>query len=115
MNNVCKTTSTALLIAIGLAMTSTIALAAPDSDTAADNDSSSVTQAVSDTWVTTKVKTELATTGGVESTDISVDTKDGVVTLTGVLSSDTEVKKAVAAAKSVQGVKDVDDSGLKVK
>lgn len=70
---------------------------------------------VSDTWITTKVKSELATTKGVESTDISVKTVNGVVTLTGVLATDIAVKKAVAAAKSVEGVKQVDASGLKSK
>jgi hyperosmotically inducible protein len=72
-------------------------------------------QPVSDTWITTKVKTGLATTQGVESTDISVKTVNGVVTLTGVLASDVAVDKAVAAAKSVKGVKQVDASGLKSK
>jgi hyperosmotically inducible protein len=72
-------------------------------------------QPVTDTWITTKVKTELATTEGVSSTDISVKTVDGTVTLTGVLASDTAKKKAVAAAQSVKGVKKVDASGLKSK
>ena len=75
-----------------------------------DNDSE---QPVTDTWITTKVKAELATTDGVKSTDISVTTVDGVVTLTGVLASATSVEKAVAAAKSIKGVKSVDSSGLK--
>lgn len=70
-------------------------------------------QPVTDTWITTKVKSELATTDGVKSMDISVKTVDGVVTLTGVLANDIDVKKAVAATKSVKGVKDVDSSGLK--
>ena len=69
----------------------------------------------SDTWITTKVKAELATTEGVSSTDISVKTVNGVVTLIGVLGSDVAVQKAVAATKSVHGVKQVDASGLKVK
>jgi len=72
-------------------------------------------QPVTDTWITTKVKTELATTEGVKSTKISVTTKDGVVALVGVLATDTAVDKAVAAAQSVKGVKRVDSSGLKVK
>ena len=70
-------------------------------------------QPVTDTWITTKVKSELATTDGVKSMDISVTTVNGVVTLTGVLDSDIAVEKAVAAAKSVKGVKSVDSSGLK--
>ena len=69
----------------------------------------------SDTWITTKVKAELATTKGVESTDISVKTVNGVVTLIGVLDSDIAVQKAVAAAKSIRGVTQVDSSGLKAK
>lgn len=70
-------------------------------------------QPVTDTWITTKVKAELATTDGVKSTDISVKTVDGVVTLTGVLDTSLAVKKAVAAAQSIKGVKKVDHDGLK--
>ena len=69
----------------------------------------------SDAWITAKVKAELAITDDVKSLDISVDTVNGVVSLTGVLPSDVMVKKAVAAAKSVKGVKKVDSAGLKVK
>lgn len=72
-------------------------------------------QPVTDTWITTKVKSELATTDGVKSMDIDVTTVNGVVTLTGVLATDIAVDKAVAAAKSVKGVTSVDSSGLKVK
>ncbi len=42
-------------------------------------------------------------------------TVDGVVTLTGVLDTENAVNKAIAVAKSVKGVKDVDASGLKSK
>ena len=79
------------------------------------DESSSVGQAVDDAWITTKVKTELATTDGVSSMDISVDTVDGVVTLTGALSSELEVKKAIAAARSVKGVRQVDATALQAK
>jgi hyperosmotically inducible protein len=72
-------------------------------------------QPVTDTWITTKVKSELATTDGVKSTKISVTTKDGIVALVGVLASKDSVDKAIAATESVKGVKKVDSSGLKVK
>ncbi len=72
-------------------------------------------QPITDTWITTKVKSELATTDGVKSMDIDVTTVNGVVTLTGVLDTDIAVDKAVAAAKSIKGVTSVDSSGLKVK
>lgn len=83
---------------------------APATANAADQKSE---QPVSDTWITTKVKAELAATDGVKSTDISVETTNGVVTLIGVQESSTAVDKAVAAARSIKGVKDVDASGLK--
>lgn len=76
---------------------------------------SSATETVGDSWITTKVKAELRATKGVDGNAVSVDTKDGVVTLTGVLPTHTEVKKATAAAKSINGVKNVDTAGLKTK
>lgn len=72
-------------------------------------------QPVTDTWITTKVKSELATTEGVKSTKVSVTTKDGIVALVGVLATKDAVDKAIAATESVKGVKRVDSSGLKVK
>jgi hyperosmotically inducible periplasmic protein len=99
----------ATLLSLGsLAICQGAAQAAPIQDS-----SMSSNQPVTDTWITTKVKSELASTGGVKSTDVSVNTMDGVVTLTGVLANDVAVKKAVAAAQSVKGVKSVDSSGLK--
>ena len=76
----------------------------------AGNDSD---QPVTDTWITTKVKSELATTSDVKSMNVDVKTVNGVVTLTGSLANELAVEKAVAAAKSVKGVKGVDASGLK--
>ena len=77
------------------------------------NDNAGSDQPVTDTWITTKVKSELATTEGVKSADISVKTMDDVVTLTGTQATPLAVKKAVAAAESIKGVKKVDHSGLK--
>ncbi|MBO9664698.1 BON domain-containing protein [Dokdonella sp.] len=86
--------------------------AAPQDRNADEADSA---QPVTDSWITGKVKAELATTEGVRSLDISVTTVNGVVTLTGVQSTELAVKKAVAAAKAVKGVKEVDAAGLKAK
>ena len=66
-----------------------------------------------DSWITTKVKAELASTANVSSMKISVDTVDGVVFLTGVVDSADNAAKAAAAAKTVKGVKKVDSTGLK--
>jgi hyperosmotically inducible protein len=106
-----STLALATAVAFGCASIPASAVAAtPNGETAMKSD-----QPVTDTWITTKVKSELATTDGVKSTEISVKTIDGVVTLTGVLATDTAVKKAVAATESIKGVKKVDSTGLKSK
>ena len=114
-----KNTTTAFSsIVLGMAFLvggSSLALAAEQpmpADNAADMDSE---QPVTDTWITTKVKADLATTEGIKSTEISVNTTNGVVTLIGVLASETGVEKAIAVAKGIKGVVEVDASGLKAK
>ena len=101
-----------------IALCTTLALGAVGLNSvafAADQMPAKSDQPVTDTWITTKVKSELATTDGVKSTKISVTTKDGIVALVGVLMSQASVDKAIAATQSVKGVKSVDSSGLKVK
>jgi len=114
-----KTSHLSTLLAVSAAfllaaapLTNAQAQASSSADNGATTESN---QPVTDTWITTKVKSELATTEGVKSTDISVKTVDGVVTLTGVLPSKIAVKKAVAVTRSIKGVKHVDSSGLKSK
>jgi hyperosmotically inducible protein len=105
--------------AAALALSTSLAFGAvsivPSIAFAADDMPAKSDQPVTDTWITTKVKTELATTDGVKSTNISVTTKDGVVALVGVLPTQAAVDKAVMATQSVKGVHRVDSSGLKVK
>ena len=67
-----------------------------------------------DGWITTKVKSELATTKGIKSGDLSVNTTDGVVTITGTAATSGEKAKIEAIAKKVKGVKSVDTSGVTV-
>jgi|GEM_PF-3786975 len=62
-----------------------------------------------DTTVTTAVKTELAGTAGV-----NVSTKDGVVSLSGSVSSDAEKMRISKLAAEVDGVTQVDVSNLMV-
>ena len=77
-----------------------------------DTSAKSSQQPVTDTWITTKVKSELATTEGIKSGDISVTTKNGLVTLSGTVSSKAQVQKSIAVAKAVKGVRDVDSTAL---
>ena len=77
-----------------------------------DMSAKSSNQPVTDTWITTKVKADLATTEGIKSGDISVTTKNGLVTLSGVVNSKAQVQKAVALTKSIKGVRKVDSTAL---
>ena len=79
---------------------------------AADEMPAKSDQPVTDTWITTKVKAELATTDGIKSGDVSVTTKNGLVTLSGVVNSKAQVQKSIAVTKSVKGVRYVDASAL---
>ena len=69
---------------------------------------------MADAWITTKVKSEFGTTKGIKATDISVETTDGVVMLSGNLASAKEKMHAVRVARHVKGVKRVDASALNV-
>jgi osmotically-inducible protein OsmY len=63
-----------------------------------------------DSTITAKVKTELMNTPNIDSTEITVETFKGVVKLSGYLDSMTMIDAAVKAAKSVDGVKSVDNA-----
>lgn len=65
--------------------------------------------AVDDSVITTKVKTAMLADDQVKGLDISVDTKDGVVTLNGKASPSAK-QRAVQIAKNVEGVHSVIDS-----
>lgn len=67
---------------------------------------SRVGQAVDDTAITTKVKTELLAEKDVNGTAISVDTKNGQVTLTGTVPP-AQIARAEAVARKVDGVREV--------
>jgi len=71
-------------------------------------------QAVSDTWITSKVRSSLMFTRGVDSFDITVTTLNGVVSLSGLVDSTAERELAVRVTQDIRGVKKVDADGLKV-
>jgi hyperosmotically inducible protein len=69
----------------------------------------SVGKAVDDSWITTKVKTDLAKDKSTSASKIHVNTKAGVVVLTGTVPSAAEKEKAGQDARSVKGVVDVEN------
>jgi hypothetical protein len=62
---------------------------------------------LSDTWITTKVKTALIDDSIVKSSEVNVETFKGAVQLSGFVSSADAMKQAVAVARSIEGVTSV--------
>lgn len=72
-------------------------------------DTQTVGEYVDDAAVTAKVKAEFLTTRGLDSGAISVDTRDGVVMLTGSVKNANQANMAEKSALEVSGVKRVDN------
>ena len=107
MRNIFRTVTLGVILAtsagVGLAQAQTAS--SPDTKDAS-------AQPGTDTWITTKVKTELMATKGIPSTEISVTTTNGTVTLSGVVETKAQVQKAIAVAQAIKGVQKVDSSAL---
>lgn len=71
-------------------------------------------QPMGDTWITTKVKAQLLANQDVSGLDISVETVNGVVNLSGDVETQAEADRAVAVAQDIEGVTRVDASGINV-
>ncbi len=81
---------------------------------AADTGDVKSDQPVKDSYITTKVKAELAKDTATKAHHIKVMTKDGVVSLSGMVDSTAEKQKAETDARGIKGVVDV-TNGLTVK
>ena len=66
-----------------------------------------ITEAVTDTAITARVKTALAKIDLGASIKIDVDTDNRLVTLSGVVASAADIERAIETARSVQGVREV--------
>jgi hyperosmotically inducible periplasmic protein len=71
-------------------------------------------QAASDTWITTKVKSELLADSVAKGFDVSVKTTNGVVALEGTLKDQYAIDHVTQIAAGVERVVSVDASGLTV-
>lgn len=81
---------------------------------AADRGVDKTKAAASDSVITTKVKAGIFAEPDLKSLGIHVETEKGVVMLSGFVNTKAEADKAVAAAKTVEGVSSV-KSAIKVK
>jgi osmotically-inducible protein OsmY len=62
---------------------------------------------IDDTWITTKVKTELVKSDIVKSREVNVETFKGIVQLSGFVSSQVAMDEAVRIARNIKGVESV--------
>lgn len=60
-----------------------------------------------DSWITARVKAAILNEPTLKSSEINVETFKGVVQLSGFVSSEDKIRKAVALTKEVKGVKTV--------
>jgi hyperosmotically inducible protein len=88
----------------GIASLAIVAGAAFADDTSMKSD-----QPVTDSYITTKVKAELAKDSTTKARHIHVTTKDGTVILKGMVGSDAEKQKAEQDASGVKGVSHVEN------
>jgi osmotically-inducible protein OsmY len=65
---------------------------------------------IDDSVITTKVKTAIFNEPTLKSAEINVETFKGVVQLSGFVSSQADISRAVEVAKTVTGVKSVKNS-----
>jgi hyperosmotically inducible protein len=71
------------------------------------NPPGTATQVVDDVTITNNVQAALANAPGVNASQVNVQTSDGVVTLSGDVSSSSAASAAVSAAQGVNGVSSV--------
>ena len=71
------------------------------------NSNRPATVGMEDSEVTTKIKAKYAADSDVSFTDISVNTEEGVVYLTGRVATQEEKNEAERIAEKIDGVKDV--------
>ncbi len=74
--------------------------------------SGDASRVASDTWITTQVKSLLLADSVSQGLEITVETKDGVVTLEGALEDENTIDHVREIAADVEGVKDVNTARL---
>lgn len=101
----CEKTTTTTGTAPGTTTTTTTVTPTPSVERALDK----AGDALSDAAVTTKVKATMLADPDVKGLQIDVDTRNGAVTLNGAVDNARNIERAAALAKSVEGVKSVDN------
>ena len=70
--------------------------------------------AINDAWITSKVKSSLVYASNINGLDISVETKSGMVFLSGSVLSSEEKQLTIETARTIRGVRGVDADAISV-
>ncbi len=70
--------------------------------------------AISDTWITSKVKSSFIYSRNLDGLNIFVDTQKGMVSLSGSVLSNAEKQLAIETARNIRGVRGIDADALRV-
>lgn len=92
-----------------------LSISSADSPAAdAQNRAKDAGAAISDAWITSKVISSFLYSRNLDGLNISVDTKDGMVSLGGTVLSSTEKDLAVETARNIRGVRGVNADALRI-
>ena len=104
----------ALALAAGAAMVHAAPQDSPTVGEKMDTAEKKVEKVVADSWITTKVKSEILANSASKAFKVQVKTKGGVVSLNGKLPTKDAVDLVKLIAEKVKGVRSVDAAGLTV-
>ncbi|MCC5886569.1 MAG: BON domain-containing protein [Gammaproteobacteria bacterium] len=85
-----------------------------DKDDGDKSESRAAGEVVTDTWITTRAKSVLLADREVSGFDISVETRDQVVYLSGEVENQSQVSHAVELVEEIDGVESVDATSLRI-
>jgi osmotically-inducible protein OsmY len=88
--------------------------ATPSTAAKAQNQADQAADTISDSWITSKVKASYLVSNNLDGLKISVDTKNGMVHLSGNVPSAEQKRLAQETAQNIRGVRGVDADALKV-
>ncbi|WP_296221623.1 BON domain-containing protein [Pseudomonas sp. UBA2684] len=80
----------------------------------AQNAANDAGAAISDAWITSKVKSSFLYSRNLDGLNISVATKEGLVNLSGTVLSNAEKQLAIETARNIRGVRGVDADALRI-
>lgn len=73
-------------------------------------DDSAVARTAGSGWITTKIQAKYFMDGDVKGRNLDINTRDGVVTISGRVEDEAERQKAIQIARDTEGVTDVKDN-----